>query len=72
MLKNRTGLDLLRSGTLRRGLRAHRHDLGFLARAESLDLAAKPARGSAKRIVSQVGVTLGRSGVGAPERVASV
>ncbi len=49
------------------GLRSHGHDLGFPARAESLDLVAEPGRGSAKRIVSQVGVTLGRAWVGVPK-----
>ncbi len=43
------------------GLWPHGHNFGFLAGAESLDLiAAESARGSAKRIISQVGVTLGR------------
>ncbi len=50
------------------GLRPHGHDLGFLARAESLDLVAEPGRGSTKRTVSQVGVTLGRGWVSVPEK----
>ncbi len=45
------------------GLWPHGHNFGFLAGAESLDLAAKAACRGAKRIVNQVGITFGRGKV---------